>query len=481
MTSMSERGALERTHRLVIRGGMLRALSYGGSSLLAAATAVFLLRGLSVDDFGRYATVAALLAVVSALSDAGLTAVGVRELSLLEGAGERGDLLGNLVTLRILLGLTAIAAAVVFALIAGYDRVMVEGVVLGGIGVLLINTQATMIAPLSVDLRIGRIAIVEFLRYAITFLSIAVLSLAGASLLPYFAVQVLVGLIVLALTPVLLRSTAGLMPRLDRRAVGRLVRDAAPVGVALAMNVLYLRLLVLLVQLQTSQHETGLYGTAFRVIELFVTVPPLVIGVAIPVLAVAAAEDTGRLARGVQSLVEVSAVVTIGVSLVIAVVATPAVTLLGTEKYAGAGEMLRIQVWALVPLALGSVLSFAVLSLRRQAEIAVANAAALVTVLVAGTTLIHYYQGIGASITGILAETVLTAVLAWRLARVDTSILPSLGFVWRPLVAVALASTTLLLPVSDWVIGALAAVVYLAVALAVRAFPPELLHALRRA
>jgi O-antigen/teichoic acid export membrane protein len=480
MTSMSERPSLAHTHKLVIRGGMLRALSYAGSSLLAAATATFLLRGLSVDDFGRYATVTALLAVVSALSDAGLTAVGVRELSLLESAGERGELLGNLVMLRLLLGVTAIGAAVVFALAAGYDHVMVEGVLLGGIGVLLVNTQATMIAPLSVDLRIGRIAIVEFLRYAITFVAIAVLSLAGASLLPYFAVQVLVGLVVLALTPLLLRSTAGLRPRLDRRAVRRLVRDAAPVGVALAMNVLYLRLLVLLVHQQTSAHETGLYGTAFRVIELFITVPPLVIGVAIPVLAVAASEDSGRLARGVQRLVEVSAVVTLGASLVVAAVATPAVRLLGGPKFAGAGVMLQIQVWALVPLALGSVLSFAVLSLRRQREIAIANAAALVTVVVAGTALIHYYQGIGASVSGILAESVLTAVLAWRVARVDRTILPSLAFVWRPLLALAVAATALLLPISPWLVGTLAAVVYLIVAVAVGALPSELFDALKR-
>ena len=483
MSSTPEAGDVLREPRagaLVIRGGMLRASSYGLGALLAAGTAVFLLRGLGVDDFGRYATVAALLAVVSALSDAGLTAVGVRELSLLDDASARSSLLGHLVVLRIVLGVGAVLCAIAFALIAGYDRVMVEGVVLGGIGVLLVNTQATMIAPLSVDLRIGRVAIVELLRYLVTFVAVAALSIAGASLLPYFAVQVLVGLIVLALTPLLLRSTAGLRPQLRRPTIVRLLREAAPVGVALAMNVLYLRLLVVLVQLQTSDHETGLYGTAFRVVELFVGVPPLVIGVAIPVLAVAAAENRGRLAFGVQRLTEVSAVVTLGGALVVSAVATPVVRLLGGEDFAGAGTMLRIQIWALVPLAIGSALSFAMLSLKRQSEIAVANAAALATVLLAGTFLIHRYEGIGASVTGVVAEAVLTSVLAWRLWRADREVLPAVGFLWRPAAATLVAAATLLLPLSPWVDGVLAAIVYVAVAFALRAVPVELLHALRR-
>ena len=104
-----------------------------------------------------------------------------------------------------------------FALVAGYERVMVAGVVLGGLGVLLVNTQATMMAPLSVGLLQARITAVEVMRSALTLAGIAVLALAGASLLPYFAVQIVVGLAVLALTPRLLGSVRGLRPRFDRR------------------------------------------------------------------------------------------------------------------------------------------------------------------------------------------------------------------------------------------------------------------------
>jgi O-antigen/teichoic acid export membrane protein len=80
----------------VIRGGALRGAGYLVGILLGAATSVFLLRGLTVEDFGRYATVAALLGIVSTVTDAGLTAVGARELALRERGPRRTELLGLL-------------------------------------------------------------------------------------------------------------------------------------------------------------------------------------------------------------------------------------------------------------------------------------------------------------------------------------------------------------------------------------------------
>ena len=67
-----------------VRGGMLRTAGYGVGFVLGIPTSILLLRHLGVDEFARYATVVALLGIVSGVTDAGLTAVGSRELSLRE-------------------------------------------------------------------------------------------------------------------------------------------------------------------------------------------------------------------------------------------------------------------------------------------------------------------------------------------------------------------------------------------------------------
>ena len=65
-----------------MRGGLIRGVGFGISSVLGLATAVLLLRYLGVDDFGKYATVSAVLGIVAGITDAGLTAVGSREISV---------------------------------------------------------------------------------------------------------------------------------------------------------------------------------------------------------------------------------------------------------------------------------------------------------------------------------------------------------------------------------------------------------------
>jgi O-antigen/teichoic acid export membrane protein len=468
-----------RAGALVIRGGAIRSAGYAASALIGAVTSVFLLRGLGVEDFGRFATVGALLAIVSVLSDAGLTAIGTRELSMLGSREERDALLRRLIALRLWLATAATVAAAAFALLAGYDDVMVAGVLLGGLGVLLVNTQATMMAPLSIELRQARITAAEVLRSAVTLVAIAVLALAGASLLSYFAVQIVVGSAVLAITPWLLGSARGLRPRLDRRTALTLLRVAAPVGLALAMNVLYLRLLVVLVSLMSDATETGLYGTAFRVVELFLVLPPVVIGIALPLLSVAGAEDLERLRYALQRLTEMAVVTTLALALGLATLAEPMLRLLGGDDFAGATRMLQIQVWALVPLAVGSILAVALLSLGHQRSIALANGIAVLVVLTAGLLLIEAYEGVGAAIAGVGVEAVLLLALAGFLRRARREVFPSLGFLWRPLLALAAGGATLLVPLPDVVDAAVALTVFVLVAFAVRAVPAEVMIALR--
>ena len=106
----------------VVRGGLIRGVGFGISSVLGLATAVLLLRYLGVDDFGKYATVSAVLGIVAGITDAGLTAVGSREISVARTATERASLLHHLLVLRVAGASIGVLAGVVFTVVAGYDE-----------------------------------------------------------------------------------------------------------------------------------------------------------------------------------------------------------------------------------------------------------------------------------------------------------------------------------------------------------------------
>ena len=463
--------------RRVVRGGAIRFVGFGLVNLLGVVSALILLRHLGVVDFGRYGTVAALLAIVSTITDAGLTAVGSRELAVLPPGPGREHLLRQLVGLRIVVSFFAVLAAVAFAAAVGYDRTMVWGTLLGGLGVVLVNTQATTMMPLSIGLRVGTVTAFELLKQALTLAGVAVLAVAGASLLPYFAVQIVVGLIVLFLTPPLVGGVKAILPRLDRSSALPLLRSALPVAIAIAMNVLYLRLLVIMVSLISNADETGLYVTAFRVFEMLIGLPTLVLSVALPLLAVAGAEDAERLRYGLQRTFEVAIVASAALALV-TVACAPLVPVLFGESFDGAVPMLRIQAWALIPLFVGQVLGIALVAMHRQRALAFGNAVAVVVVLAVGLAAIPSYGGEGAAAAGVAAETCLCLLLFALLHHAQPEVTPSVAFAWRPLLALAAGIVPLVVGLGSIVAGAAAVAAFALVSLAVRAVPYEVLEAL---
>ena len=468
------------TGRLVIRGAAVRGLGYGTGILLVAVGSVFLLRYLGVVDFGRFATIMSLVVIVSGITDAGLTAVGARDLPL-RPRDEQPRLLANLLGLRLLLTPLGVLGATAFAFLAGYEDKLVLGTLLAGAGFVLINAQATMMLPLQVDLRIGRLTTAEVLRQALTVAGIVALVVAGASLLPFFAIPIVVGAVVVAASPFLVGNRRVYRPAFERVEWSGLLREAWPLAASLVMSVIYFRVLIILTSLIASAEETGLYATSFRVFEIMFGLPTLVLTVALPVLAVAH-DNRPRLRFVLQRMTEVAAIAAVFLAILIVIVARPMIELLGGSEYADAAPILRIQAFALVAVFLGQVWQLGLISIRRQSALVVANGLALGLVVILGLLLIAAYDSTGAAIAAVVAEAVLMTALFVLLSRADPALRPQLGFLWKPTLAGALMAACLLIPGLPVALTALlGTAVFAATIWITRAVPAEVVEALRPA
>ena len=225
---------------------------------------------------------------------------------------------------------------------------MVWGTLLGGLGVLLVNTQATMMMPLSVELRLGTVAAFEVAKTALTFVVVLALVLAGSSLLPFFGAQIPVGAIVLVLTPLAVPIRRGLVPGFDRKVAASLLREALPLAVALTMNVVYFRVLMIMVSLIATPRQTGYFATSFQVFAVIFSLPLLVLSSALPLLSVAGRDDGERLGFGLQRMTEVS-LPPRSSSCSRSIGSHPRDPAARREAYTGAVPVLQIQAFALIP------------------------------------------------------------------------------------------------------------------------------------
>ena len=462
----------------VVRGGLIRGIGFAISTVAGLATAVLLLRYLDVREFGLYATVGAILGIVAGITDAGLTAVGSREISVARTPRERAGILHHLLVLRIGGAGIGVIAGVTFTVIAGYDRVVVAGTVLGGLGVILISVQSMLTLPIWVELRIITLTALEVLRNVLTLVGVAALVAIGAGLVAFFGVQVVAGVVLIPTTLVLARFGVRAAGGVRREVLFRLVRQTLPLAVAFAMSVIYFRVLVVLVSLFSTEEQTGIFGTSFRIFELLLGLPALVLSVALPLLSVAGAEDDERLRKGLQSMTEASLLIAALLVVGIAILAEPGIRLIGGEQYLEAAPVLRIQALALIPVFVGQVWQLGLIAGRAQRAMAIANGLALVVVIVLGVSLVPAGGARAAAWVAVVAEVALATFLFIALGRMRPGCAPTLWCAWKVGLAMALAGA-IGYGLRDWPVAAAGAavVVFTIVAVGTRAVPADAYHA----
>jgi O-antigen/teichoic acid export membrane protein len=375
-----------------------------------------------------------------------------------------------------------VGLALLFAVLAGYDSDLIAGIALTGFGLILANAAISLSLPLQAELRLGAATAADVARQAAITAGIVILAAAGASFVALFVPHVIGGAVGLLVTYLLVRRQAPAGPRVEWDKVRRLAREAAPVAASLVLNVLYFRLLVVLMSLLSDEHETGLFGASFRVMEAVVALPVLMVGAAFPILAHAGAADSARLAYALQRLVEVALLGGTFIALVLAIAARPVVVLLGGDEFEGAAGVLQIQCVALIAAFLTQVWGFGLVALRRQQALIVINAVAVVTVVVLGLALIPPMGAEGAAIAAVAGETALAATALILLVRARPELRPHIGHVPRVLAAAAAgAAVGFLLPGLGAIPAAiLAAAVFIGVAWWLNAIPAELAELLRR-
>ena len=434
---------------------------------------------LGVVDFGHFVTVVSIIAIAMILSDAGLNAIGQRQYTLSTTDDEKEKLLANLLGLRLLIAPVGALLAVGFTVIAGYSDVMIWGTVLAGAGFIIFMVQTTLTIPLSVELRLTALTFTEVLRQFVTVVCYGLLIIAGTSLLPFFAVPIPAAIAALIATVFLVGRIAHLRPTLEIKTCRFLLIQSLPVALAMSVNVIYFRLLIIMMSLLAVGVETGLFATSFRILEILVGIPVLMLTTALPVLSRAASQNIDRLRYILQRIFEVAFIMASYLILMVVITASPVIEILGGPDYQGAAPVLQIMVFALLGSFIGGGWQLGLISTHRQSALIISNTVALVTVFVLGFILIESNGAIGAAYATAVGEVVLAVATLLLLIRSDRRLTPNFSFCPKVLLVSGLAAATFLIPgLNPFITAAFASLIFWGSAYILRVVPREAIDAI---
>jgi O-antigen/teichoic acid export membrane protein len=463
----------------VIRGGVIRSLTYVATIALTGGIVPLMTRHLGVADFGRFIMASSVVMIVAGVTEFGLSGIGTREYALASPAARR-ELLANLLGLRSALTIAGLAIATLLMVVGGYQPVVIEGMLVSGVGLMLLNAQQTYSISLTAELSWGLASVFELINSVVVASATVLLVLIGAHLLPFFLVSVISSAAALLASIYYLRGHVSLLPSFQVAAWRQLARDTLPYAAAATVGILYPRVGLIVLSLLSNAYQTGYYSTAFKVVEVIGGTSGLIASSAFPVFARAGRDDHERLRYAMDKVGDTALIVGVYVTMSLVVAAPFIIEVIGGQQFAPAVPVLRLQALALLGGFLAATWSYTLLSLRMHGALLRVTAVGLLASIGFSLALVPSLGARGASIGSAVCEFVVAGGYLLALARGHSHLRPRFAALSRVALAAALAMGTLALPLPSLLRWAIASVVYLALLALTRTFPAELTHVLLR-
>jgi O-antigen/teichoic acid export membrane protein len=434
--------------RRVVRGGALRVGGFVAGLFASLVGAALVTRHLGPADYGRYQTVVALVTIVAAVTDLGMSTLGLREYAQRTGA-DRDRFMRVLLGMRLALTSAGAVLAMLVAWALGYDGQMVVGAGLMSIGLLFSVVYGTLSIPLAADIRMGAVTGLDVGRQVGVAILLVALVAAGSGVVGFLAATIPVHLALVFVTLALVRGLVPLRPTFDRTEWMALVRPTISFALATAVGSLYVYTALVLTSLVSTAEQTGLFGASFRVYVIVAAIPGVLVTTAFPLLSRAARDDRERLRYATQRLFEGTAALG-GAALVTCVLgAAPIIAVVAGSQYDGAIDVLRVQGTALALTFVISTWGFTLLAMHRHAQMVRINLVALAVSAVTVLLLARTHGALGASFGTLLGEIWLAGGYIWAMGGGEAGLRPGVRRVARVVPATALGLLAWFLPLPD--------------------------------
>ena len=437
-----------------------------GSSLISLFTFAAVTRALGPAAFGNFAAATAFLVIPTILGDVGLSAAVLREISQ---APERTDrVMRASLPLRALVSMGVIGAATGLACVLPFNDQLRLGILIGSLGAFLNMMSLSLMPVLQAQLKMQWAVGATLIGRAVTLgLTLGVLA-AG------FGFEAVVWAYVAG-------SAATLL--LDIWAVARITRlrpllidlsywrslfvGSLYLGAALSLTTIYFRLDTVLLALMRPAREVGLYGAAWKFIELAQTAGSAVAVSIFPTLTWLVATKSPHLREFAQKTFDTLLVAGTFLTVLLVGYARELVVLGGGEKFASASIALQLLAPSAILGFVGLIFERWLIAAGEERILLKLGAAVLVLNLGLNVTFLPIYGYKAAAVTFVVSE-LFWLLLAVAASRRVLGFLPDLRYAAVvALAAGAMAAVIVVTPGPALLVGALATLAYAAVLVAV--------------
>lgn len=241
--------------------------------------------GSALKGFGQYTIVFTYISIIGSAADFGLFTFLVREISGKNNL-EAGKLLGNALAFRLILFLVTLLIFILLYRLLPYVPVVSQGIIVGVVVAFSMLFSQIIATIFQAKLLTGRTVIAETLgKLSITIGTVIALTM-GYGLLTVVAINLAGQLLILLISYLLARKLVTIKLEFD----GKLWKILLPQFISIALiNLLALvhfKTDILLLTFLQSEADVGIYGAAYKLVEVVLIIPSIIATNLLPVLSV---------------------------------------------------------------------------------------------------------------------------------------------------------------------------------------------------
>jgi O-antigen/teichoic acid export membrane protein len=426
----------------VLSGTASLVLSRYVVAVLGWAGTVVIVRQLSPSDWGGFSFIFSLLGVVGFFSDLQVSRIVLQ--SILASERDAARTVSSYLTLRLLLGMVVYAVAVGIVVAGDYPPEVVRGTAVAASTLVLASGAAALRIFFEARVRLHPLAVVLVVgQLAQLLLTLVIAGTGEGTLVSFMIPALLFDLVVFALSLLVARRSVRIRLVFDPRAWWEWIREAVPLSLGAALAVVYFRIDMIMLSKLDTLESVGQYSIGYKFSDLVGFLPHALLAPTLTLLIRAWPDDAAPFQRVFRHSLVLLTIVAVGVAVIFAAVAQPAIVLFYGSHYAEVDWAAR---WLVAAQALNFFTKLAfvtLLAVGRRGIFPVAYLLGLVINVGLNLVLIPRYSYNGAAVATVLTELVVLGILGGAVLRLPAvHPLPLRGIV-RIAVAAAAAAMVL--------------------------------------
>lgn len=382
------------------------------SVLLGLISIGLITRYLGQSGFGQYTTIFTFLSFFATIGDLGLTLITSQMISR-PGANEN-KIISNLFTIRLFSAIFFLCLAPLAVFLFPYGSDVKIGVLIVALAFFFTALNQIFIGLFQKNLVMTKAALAESGSRLILLLVVIAAYFLHWGLNGILLASVIANFFNFLILYLYSRPFIKLKFNFDWTLWREIISKSWPLTLTITFNLIYLKTDTFILSLIKSPAEVGLYGAAYRVIDVITTLPFMFAGLILPLLAKAWAEKKSTdfnniLQRSFDALVILALPLIFGTQLL----ATRIMTLVAGSNFSASGPILQILMIAIFFIFIGTLFAHSLIAAEIQKKAISAYFFVGLTSLIGYLIFIPQYSYFGAAAVTIYSEIAISLALFW--------------------------------------------------------------------